>query len=357
MNRLFPLSFIAACAPAVAPTVSEAPAPTPAEAPRERDDPSEAYPPDMFGVLWRDAALYRHPDDTAPMRAWDFGERSRDEQPGAGFVVRLLERRGPWRRVASVSHWRDEANLRIHCVADGVQSDGRLELHLWVRAEDLMPVVTQTQEQRYEDGSYAVVEPGTPVANQHPWADGFLLPISVDPDAIGEAYHPERSPARSALADAVLEHAHVPDLRVSLGGQAVQWTEPLGVFAESHAVRIEDERARVVWDRCGAAEFILDGEYTLRGGLGGIYGTLGESKPQPAGAIEAGTRLLWPDGRPAGSATDDVVRTDLAPTEDALTCMHLPLGWPLRGEGSLGTRARVCVETNQIQATTTTDVF
>lgn len=350
------LLLLAACAPVATPQPSAPPAPTVPEL-EETQERREPYPPETFAVIWRDAALYRHPGDPDPLRAWSFGTSPRSARPGEGFVVRLLERRGPWRKVATGARWRDDTGRSVHCVEHGVVAENRIELDLWVHATDLMPVVSRTVEQRHDDGSYAIVVPGTPVADGHPWAAGFALPVDLEPSMVGDAYQPPASVTRVARAEGTFEYVVAPHPRLTLGGREVSWTKPLGVLSETHEVHIDGDRAYVVWERCGAAEFVLEGDFEPVGGLRGVFGELGESKDHAAGAVEPSTRLYWPDGSTAGVVTAPLVRTDLVPTDEPLTCMELSLGWPLRTEGFLDAHARVCVESKQIHRTTLTRPF
>lgn len=342
---------------ASAPAVSSAPRPEPAieeDAATESEvEPSVLYPADTFGVVWRDADFYRDVDDPEPLRVFDFGDRPRSSRPGEGFTVRLLERRGDWHRVGTVTRWVEE-NRHVHCVFGGVVGSTDLELVFWVRARDLMPVLRRSVERRFDDGGHVVMEAGTPVVDGRPWMRGYWLPVDVDADDVGVGYVPQRTPARDALADKDLFFALLPDPKLGFDGHSAPWTDSVDFEPTLHRFRERDGAKFLVWDSCGVAEFRAPDDVEPTAIVGGALGWLGGTVEEfPAGGIEAGTRLYWPGGAPAGVAVQDTVRPDLLPRDEPMTCIQLPLGYgTAKGQGFLHSRATVCVETNQIHRTT-----
>jgi len=362
-TRIVSASLLGTCLVACAPVVSSNAAPPasarpPAVAPRDPEPGyvSEPVPTDTFVLVWNDAPLHPQPSSKESVRLYDFGARPRAQRPGEGFVGRLLERRGPWRRIASVDRWLDDDGHPIHCIGtDFVRSPG-FELQVWVHEDSLMPLVTETISHHENDGTSVVLEPGAPMANGQPWADGYTFPIDVATEQRGFEYHPQRSPERVAARERGADYVEVETLDARLGTRAVPWVRPPLDYGDAIVVptRSDGDQVRLLLSRCGAAELSLESKVVDDKPMAGIFGMLGgTAEARPAGAVEAGTTLYWPGGAPAGVVLQDLVRADLAPGREALTCMQLHLGTESRAEGFRDATATVCVETAQIHPTTT----
>ncbi len=119
--------------------------------------------------------------------------------------------------------------------------------------------------------------------------------------------------------------------------------------------RTDVDPPRMIVTRCGVLELTFEGPGIPAERQSGILGMLASGSNEervPAGIIEAGTPLMWPDGRRAGTATEQTTRTDLAPRDAPQTCMNLKLGLNWRTTGYRDAVAIVCVDTAAIQPTT-----
>ncbi len=338
------------------PTPSTSTSTTPSGDAEPRPAPTlDPAPEDTFVLVWLDAPLHRRPGDDAPLQIYDFDD-GRAQRPGQALVARLVARQGPWHELVPVARWLDDDRHTRHCIGTSFVTDDGLEVVVWVHEDDLAPVLTRTLTQAHPDGTSVTLEPGVPIVGGNPWFDGYTLPIDVDPDLVGTTYQPKLSQARARDRDVPTRAYVVPEIRASLGGTPVPYTQPAWNYAKSARVwartDVESPRMRVV--SCGVLELAYEGPGTVDEGtaLLGVFGSGSGATQAPAGKVEPGTALHWPDGGRAGVVTEPVTRVDLAPSEAPQTCIDIKLGLDWKSPGYRNDRATVCIDTAAIKPTT-----
>ncbi len=302
-----------------------------------------------FVLVWFDAPLYRSPEDEAPLWAYDFGEAPREDRPGQVFVARHLESRGPWVKVGGVNRWIDGDRRPLHCIGSDIFDASAVDIAVWVQERDLAPVLVAPLDRRYEDGTSVALNPGAPILGERVWVDGYSLPVAPPPESVGLLYRPVEPRPRSRAETSLVAAS---TLVATLGGAHVPWSRPVWNYAERPLLSLTDEGDgghHLIVERCGTLELGFEGEYEALP-PGGVLGGMAGGSAQAGGSVAAGTPLLWPDGSPAGSVTEELWRADLLPGQGPMTCFAVGVGRELQAEGFRGDRAEVCVETSRIVA-------
>ena len=287
--RLATCSLLLACAPAAAGDTAR-PEQGSGAASSATDVASEIPEVETFALVWFDARLHRAPQDDAPLQAYDFGSTSRSHHPGEVHVARVLERRGEWRRLGGVTRWLDAEHHSVHCIGSDIFAANGLDIAVWVHQRDLAPVLRARFERQFDDGTFVSLDPGTPVVEGGPWADGFLFPVEPA-EAVGFEY--VIGPGRAHDDEGSL--FTLEPVTASLGGQPVAWSQPVWNYAEQPMARltvVDGQFARLRSSKCGAFELAVQGSFEPLG-PGGIFGaTVGQTHAVQAGAVKAGAAAV-----------------------------------------------------------------
>lgn len=264
-----------------------------------------AFPPGAFIVVPPDTWLRTAPTEDAP------GFRQPERGPG---VLRVIRAEGAdWLYVETRGvGWGD------HCQRTTWALTGPLTVRLYVRSTAPLDVL---------DGRVTVPEleltadAGTVIDAEGRIHDGWALPAQPPPGRTRRWYMAAEGGRTSPGPSTVLVNADADALGLKLGGVAltgvahnVWYRRP--VTGEAHG-----------WLRTRCVTFpvapLPEGSLG-QGGVGTASG-LGGNGSGAEPAVEPGTPLLWPDGRPAGSvrAPWSGVRADVA---DGLACTDLLVG-------------------------------
>ncbi|HEY4181697.1 MAG TPA: hypothetical protein VGM90_32860 [Kofleriaceae bacterium] len=304
---------------------------------------------DQFVLVWFDAPFYRSPTDPTPVRQYDFGSEGRVAHPGQGYVMRVLEDRGEWLRVVDTRDWlQPGSNLGVHCLGSGAFWVQSFAIELWVRSEDLMPVLAVPFEKTYSDGTFVKLLPGTPIVQRRPWVDGMWFPVTAPNDAIGRSYIPVRG---DDTANPGFETITSNDATLGLGGAAVPLHAPPWDYAAVPAFSVSADRSRM-FERNGCGSYLLSFQGHSSAGDGDspdLLGVLASSGHVPGIEIPVGTTLYWPDGSRAGVTSTAFVQGGSQPSTEARTCLAIPLGTELRTSGFRDARITVCVDSQAIR--------
>lgn len=256
----------------------DVPPPRPAKLPHLLESP-----PDLaagrFALISDGTVLYRGPSPDSPSHVF------RDDDTR---TVAVLAELGEFVEVEIAWAWNSRGRHCLHAV------DGALALRLYVRADELEPVVTRGFSHTFADGSGFSVAPGTPVELGDVgvglgWAT--VPPESLEPDLVGKFYVPaifDSGPGYgSRMRETVISELgrlDAQDLQVYMRGT------------------IDGRDVALVGDRCvqvlGVVEGLLIG--------GGRPESVRESC-RPYRIYDMGNglmltrgKLTWPDGQDAG---------------------------------------------------------
>lgn len=368
-NHVLPLSLSIALSATLAACATGAPTEpsTALEGPAAAEASSRQYSLDdeVYVLLWSDAALYRSVDDSEPVRAYDYGEDAREDRPGEVYVARLVSERGEWLEVVTGPiDWLTSDGQSRHCIGSGLffnqssedEVSGEVSLNLWVKREDVAPVLTRCVLRIYDDGTIADVRPGTPIVGGKPWlSEGFLLPFDVDEAVVGERYTPD--PSRIDPEKDFFPLTEVLRVEAQLGNEAVSWAQTPWDYNEMPWLPINRSRTHIRLSEkgCGTVELAFLGELPanededeVRAGGGLLLGGVAGAEQSARAEIPAQTPLTWDDGRPAGTTQEVVRLRGDAPAEDGRVCFELRVGAEWKSAGYQNDRLRVCAPQDSV---------
>ena len=277
-----------------------------------------------------DAWLHIHPDAGADR----FRRRSARDPQDLRAVSRwiVVADRGEWIELVVAPYGRWPV---AYCMwGEGAVQYYGVRVH--VRREGLAEATTRAVEIRYPDGTGVTLQPGVPLGPARAsdgWrrviVGGLTFHVDVPADAIGLSFESAPAPeAASAERDDRLELAQsavltysgdhrVDSLADPWHGGALRVFEPLGDEYLLHFADICFEGTFRT-----SAEFVYEPEQVFgHGGLGA------RGSGDDAVIIPNGTRMLWPDGTPAGVTSIDIRRTpDRFETVGELMCETLTVG-------------------------------
>lgn len=317
-----------------------------------RAQPQEVEP-NTFVVVWSDARFYRSPDDPAPVRAYDFGPAGRRDRAGQFYAMRLLEVDGEWLRVTDPRRWLRKDGTSIHCVESGLFSMEPFGIELWVHRSDLVRVLSRPFEQRYDDGSFAKLLPGTPIVDGKPWAEGYRLPVAPPKQSIALRYQPAEA---GVLIPEAFSTVQADKVQFSLGGEPVQWQQQVFDYAKTPYFRVNRERTRSFEaSGCGAFELAFHGHVLddSDGMEDVMMGVIGSQKRVPGIEIPAGTELMWPGGGRAGVMLKAFRKASATKADGGNTCLKVPVGTKLKAPGYRGDTLTVCVRSSAVHSVET----
>lgn len=313
---------------------------------------------DSFVLIWFDAAFYRTPADTAPLRAYDFGESARNQRAGQFFTMKVLEDRGEWLRVSDPREWLREDDSSLHCIGSDLFWVEHFAVELWVRESDLVPVLAQDFTREYDDDTFVALWPGTPIVDQRPWAQGYHLPVTVPAELVARRYQP--SATGKADTPEGFSMVYVDDATFSLGREQVNWRQEVTNYAKSPLMVVNEERTRArETGGCGQFELAFTGQVRPLDQSGGMLGVLGgviggEQQTVRGIEISEGTELFWPGGQRAGAVVKTFKQGGARASASARTCLEIPVGTNLKTTGYRNEQVTVCVESSDVIAIETT---
>ncbi|MFU8803259.1 MAG: hypothetical protein ACNA8W_05580 [Bradymonadaceae bacterium] len=121
------------------------------------------------------------------------GGHAVEPPPRHMLVFRLVEESDEWMQVVTVP----SRDPRAHCYRDGYPGLEGLELHFFVRRDEIHPVAVSQVQVKYSEYTYITLNPGValrPLTQGRYVAivDGFELPINVPGNQVGPSYEPGR---------------------------------------------------------------------------------------------------------------------------------------------------------------------
>jgi hypothetical protein len=184
-------------------------------------------------LVWDDARLYVEPDVTGPSLQLATLDAPRAERPGHAFAMHVVSTPGPLVEVEPASGF--------DCAWSRLGAGPLAKLRLFVKREDLAPVVIARATTTFKDRTSIDLWPGTPVVavSKGTYAIGLFGDepiVAIPASKIGHAYTPKPptreealvaavsgidSPPYDVLGDASSDRFAVKaQARVTLGGQS-----------------------------------------------------------------------------------------------------------------------------------------
>jgi len=277
-----------------------------------------------FVVIAEGAHLYRQRGDTAPVNASEHhaGAPSSDNAPPRGVTARVEEEEGDWLRVVTVNRRKRTPppfmRQALHCNGDFLIPPRAYNVSLWVRRENLLPVLDTRLQRSFDDGTWVHLLPGTLVGAGYAFADGLQLPVEIAKSSWSPSYAPEEEQLEGL--DGPGSWGSVAPPQFFLNRQPVESHRRAN--RSSLRGKIREEGYSTFDSACGQYHLKIGTEAT-RQNLGG-GGTL--TSPVVKGAVfPKGAALEWEDGQPAGVMRfSDVVAGEVFAEADRV-CVSLPL--------------------------------
>ncbi|MBL4634719.1 MAG: hypothetical protein JKY56_12670 [Kofleriaceae bacterium] len=311
-------------------------------------------PTDTFVLVWFDSELYTSPEAEKSFRAYDFGKSGRAAHPAQAHVMQVIEDRGDWLRVADPVSWLREDSTSIHCLGSGAFWVENFSIELWVRADDLVPVLSQSFARSYDDGTFITLQPGTPIVGGHAWAKGYHFPVSIPEEIVALRYRPASTGTVYERKGFTLVHADQP--QVALGGSPVEWNQEISNYASPPFFRVNgDQTHSYEASGCGAFELSFKGQISELNKNDGVLGMLrsGGQKKVEGIEIPEGAELFWPSGTRAGMVVKTFRQGGSSKSDGARTCLKVPLGTKLKTAGYRNDHVTVCVDTDAVRSVVT----
>ena len=266
-------------------------------------------------LVWLDAALYIEPTDTSHVLHAGAVDGPRKDALGAAMPMKVIGRRDSFIEVAPL----DDHD----CAVAAIVEPPTTSFHLFVRGDDLAPVVAKPFVKRFGDGTSIDLGPGTPVI---PIDIGFLarvgaaeVPVELgarDSTYVGHSYAPA-VPTKPAIVATI-----APGSRLQVGdhdlGSPIDPTEVTAMRPRG------DDTLVTFQGRCGKVSALVStsrvdakGPATGRASGISIRSDLGDILP-------TGTPVTTEAGRSLGKLTRDVsVATDKR--DDQRACVDAAL--------------------------------
>ena len=157
-------------------------------------------------LVWADARLYVEPDVTGPSVQLSTLDATRAERPGHAFAMHVISTSGALVEV--------EPATGFDCTWSRIGAAQLAKLRLFVKREDLAPVVVSRVTTTFKDRTSIDLWPGTPVVpvSKGTYAVGLFGDepiVAIAASKIGHAYTP-RPPTRDEAFGAALGGIDVP---------------------------------------------------------------------------------------------------------------------------------------------------
>lgn len=242
----------------------------------------------------------------------------------------------------------------IHCIGNGAFSESNFEITLWVRSTDLVPVLASKHSVRYDDSTFVNLEPGTPIFDGRPWANGYLFPLEIPAETVALRYQPNSMVASTRPAEFRTKAA--AQVQLSLGGRPVQWQQPVWSYAPHRYLQVDSVGNRA-YDEGGCGSFLLSvsADFTDSSSSIGEMLTRGAGQGRQDGIeIKKGGALWWPDRSSAGVVIKPFRRAGVSKASTGYTCLEVPLSTEFRTTGYKDDRVTVCVAPDSVDSITGT---
>jgi hypothetical protein len=268
--------------------------------------PAAARAEERFAVAGPATRLFAAPSQ----RADSFRHADLSTSQPRRFVVRVVEDRGAWLEVQTL----DGATARAHaCSADAPDLFEEVELRLFVRRADLLPVVTRPVANDFPDGTSLRLSPGLPLgspgAGGTPVLDVLETRVVLPPDAVGVVYSGAMRDPPPPRDWWLLSFYAIPQVRFAGGGSVELAPGTLGVAVERSGAPVDREGriAASFASRCGTYVVRVPARLLTRpqhaGASDSSDGTamgFGGLMPDRVWTIAAGTPLVRANGASLG---------------------------------------------------------
>jgi hypothetical protein len=312
------------------------------------EQPAHAQAGRAFVLVRRDALLHARPDPQSE-RVRDPWSRRFAARIGPFWVMQRVGEQGDWVEVATVPGF----VAGQHCY-DTIGALDALELRFFVRRDAIAPVIARRVERTFDDGTRITLVPGVGLvrrgAEYEAQLRGATVRVRLAPEDVSQSYTGSAHIAISRGSNAMLE----PGAQIELGDDHRVETEEAGPRAQrssrvSFSVR-EAGDARAPAGEPPRAALAVEAppdagnrpRVTVRGdcfeALGFVrraqltmerpHRSVSQLRERRGTAIRPGAQISWPDGSPAGRATNDAVVEGSMRQDGARMCFDHPLRPP-----------------------------
>ncbi len=299
-----------------------------------------------YALVRRAAFVYASPDAS--------GEKARDpwagrytERIGPFFVMRFVGEHDGWVELATIPTFR----ATDHCYPTVRALDG-MDLHLFVRRDDLAPVTASRVERTFDDGTALRLVSGVGLEARGPrrydaFVRGATLRVELAPSEVATRYQPSERIALPRSAAGLLAGG----IRVEFGRGGRLVTErasrPRAGAARRGVVDFSvDDTRRSFDDGPARASLIVEGPLgrgrsvaTVRNACVEVVGQIDArsvTNERPSRSIDApgthdgtslrpGTALFWPDGSRAGHVVEGATLDGSPRIDGGRACFDHPL--------------------------------
>lgn len=273
---------------------ADAAAPAPKGPPAPLAVPEPPAPDARFVRVWANATWRDGLVGPQAFVGLDYDDAERPRRFGQGYVAVLIEDHGGLLEV-EVGH--DLWTTGSHCSSEGAVPYGHV-LRFFVDRRDLMPVLAQPWEQRFDDGTGLRLHPGVPVLGAQVLAGRLVLPLVAPEGLVSDTY----IAAPRGERDNPL--GHVPqDAALTVAGRPVALHPDLSGtrHAPWFATDEPDGGRHLLTSRSACGEVTVSSPVApaLPSGGGGLLGSM--MGPEARLTAEPGTAVYWADGRRAGA--------------------------------------------------------